>query len=457
MAWCVSPAFLLLTALGVHARNNGVGKLPVMGYDTYNAFNCDYDGRVATAQAKVMNETGLVALGYNTFILDDCYTLINRSASGELQQNLTRFPGGMRKWTESINQYGVSGSAYSSNGYMTCAGYPGAYGHEEQDLETWRSWGWNHMVKYDNCYIPYDNITMDNEYGRYKRMAEAIDNLAARHREKPFIYSLCQWGWENPYNWAPRISQAWRIDGDIKPFWSSIKTVINLQVASYLSTGFYQHGDMDMLEVGNSGQGSPVGDLTIAEQRSHFTAWALLKSHLLIGTDLRNATNDTIAILSNKELIDINQDPNEGAPLAPFRIGIQADYSTISYNETNPPPYWGGNSSYGAVFMIINYENTEQELGFNLTENWAIRAGRQYQVRDMWAHKNCGIAVRNWTLTVGPHDVAALLLTDAGPEPSQELADGEIAPPCAYPFLVHQCTAPNGSFIYNGSKLEYGF
>ena len=249
-------------------------------------------------------------------------------------------------------------------------------------------------MKYDNCYIPYDNITMENEYGRYKRMGDAIDNLAAKSSEKPFVYSLCQWGWENPMNWAPRVSQAWRIDNDIKPFWENIAAILNLQQYSYLSTNFYQHGDLDMLEVGNNGQGSPVGNLMLAEQRTHFTAWCVLKSHLLIGTDLRNATKETLAILGNKELIDINQDPDEGASLVPFRIGLQPDYSTITYNATYPPPYWAGNSSYGAVFMIINTMSYTQKMGFNLTENWAIRAGRQYNVRDMWKHADIGIAVR---------------------------------------------------------------
>lgn len=140
----MSLLLLLCAASLAVARNNGVGKVPVMGYDagessllerlivyqilqTYNAFNCDYDGATTKAQAKVMNESGLVALGYNTFILDDCYTEINRSSTGELVQNLTRFPVGMKKWTQSINAYGVSGSAYSSNGYHTCAGYPGVW------------------------------------------------------------------------------------------------------------------------------------------------------------------------------------------------------------------------------------------------------------------------------------------------------------------------------------------
>lgn len=135
-------------------NNHGVGKTPVMGYDTYNAFACNYNGEIATAQAKAMNETGLVAVGYTTFILDDCYMQLERNATGYLQENLTQFPEGMVQWTKGINQYGISGSAYSSNGYKTCAGYPGGYGHEEKDLEVWRSWGWHHMLKYDNCYIP---------------------------------------------------------------------------------------------------------------------------------------------------------------------------------------------------------------------------------------------------------------------------------------------------------------
>ena len=280
---------------------------------------------------------------------------------------------------------------------------------------------------------------MENEYGRYLRMANAIDEVYAKYNETPPIYSLCQWGWENPMNWAPRIAQAWRIDADIKPWWSSIATILWLQSSSYLATNFYQHGDMDILEVGNSDQGNPVGNLTFAEEKTHFTAWALLKSHLLIGTDLSNATNQTVGILSNEELIQINQDPNEGAALAPFRIGIQDDKSIIDYSATNPPPYWAGNSSWGPVFMIINTANKTQTMAFNLTENWAIRAGHQYTVRDMWAHKDVGIAVRNWTVTLGAHDVAALLMKDAGPEL------GTLNLPCAPPFLLHQCASSNGS------------
>ena len=350
-----------------------------------------------------------------------------------------------------MNSFGISGSAYSSNGYKTCGGYPGSYGHEEQDVETWRSWGWDGMVKYDNCYIPYDNITMENQFGRFKRMQEAIDKVAEKHNEKPFIYSLCQWGWQEPHNWAPRISQGWRIDPDIKPFWDEIANILWLASTGSPHTNHYQHADLDMLEVGNNGQGVPIGKLTDHEQRAHFTAWAFLKSHLLIGTDLRNATDETLEILLNKDVIAINQDPNEGAPVVPFRIGKQPDHSTIAYNATSPPPYWAGNSSYGPVFMVINTADEKQEMSFNLTENWAVRAGREYAVYDMWKHENVGIATREWSVNLEPHDVAALLLKDIGPEPL------DTSPPCAPPYSLFQCTAPNGTWIYNGSLVQWGF
>jgi len=148
---------------------------------------------------------------------------------------------------------------------------------------------------------------------------------------------------------------------------------------------------MDIMEVGNTGQGSPPGNLTFEENKSHFTAWALMKSPLIIGTDLSNATNETLEILGNVDLIKINQDPNVGESISPFRWGINPDFVS---NPSFPAQYWSGNSSYGVVFMILNTQDTTEQMFFNLTESWAIRSGRQYSVYDMWQHKTTGIAVR---------------------------------------------------------------
>ncbi|KAK5111631.1 hypothetical protein LTR85_011809 [Meristemomyces frigidus] len=418
------------------ALNNGVGRLPAMGYDTFNAFSCDYNASSVLAQAEAMRTTGLVDAGYNILILDDCYALKNRSANGSMVADPSKFPDGMPAFSEQVNRLGISLAAYGDNGYETCAGYPGSYGMELQDLETWHSWGMSYL-KYDNCYIPADNITEQNEFGRYQRMSNAIAEFASQYGESPFVFSLCEWGWQQPWVWGKKIAQAWRIDGDIKPYWSSIAAIIDQVSFQYWASDFYGRNDMDIMEVGNTGQGTPPGNLTYEETKSHFTAWALMKSPLIIGTDLSNATNQTISILGNRDLIKINQDPNVGESISPFRWGVNQDYVS---NSSHPAEYWSGNSSYGVVFMILNSQDTNATMSFNLTESWAVRAGRQYSVYDMWKHRTTGIAVRNMTFSLPAHGVAALLLKDDGPEPAS-LDDS-----CAF---YYQCSWPNGTYISN--------
>jgi len=217
-----------------------------------------------------------------------------------------------------------------------------------------------------------------------------------------FEYSLCEWGLEQPWVWGRNVGQSWRIDNDIKPFWDSISLIITQASYNYWASNFYGHNDLDILEVGNNGKGIPPGNLTYEETKSHFTAWALLKSPLIIGTDLTTATNETISILGNRDIIKINQDPHVGESISPFRWGNNSyqvgnpNYPQVYWpsNPTMPAQYWSGNSSYGVVIMLLNVQDTPQEMSFALVESWALRAGRQYQVYDMWQHINLGVAVR---------------------------------------------------------------
>ncbi|KAF2648755.1 glycoside hydrolase family 27 protein [Lophiostoma macrostomum CBS 122681] len=404
----------------VVAISNGVGKLPKMGYNTFNAFGCNYNEENVSAIAQSMTEEGLVEAGYNSIIFDDCFTMKERSNIGELQEDYERFPSGMRNLTDRLKELGISASAYSDAGYKTCGGYPGSYGHEEQDLRTFRKWGFDYL-KYDNCYIPFDNITQENVYGRYARMANTIAAEAMETKNAPFWFSLCEWGWQQP--------------------WSALTAIIDNASFHYWATNFYGHNDMDILEVGNTGQGDPVGNLTIDEAKSYFTAWALLKSPLLISTNLVNASQEAREILKNHDLIKINQDPNVGESISPFRWGNnQPDYVS---NATHPAQFWSGNSSYGVVFMLLNTLDTQQDMFVNLTESWAIRAGRLYDVFDMWTHTRNGTVMRNMTVTLPPHGVAALLLNDAGPEPEPSMLG---LPYCG---VYYQCTWPNGSYYSN--------
>jgi len=127
-----------------------VQKLPAMGYDTYNAFAGDYDADLCVAQAQVMKKSGLVAAGYTQFILDDFYIERQRNATGHMVADPTKFPNGIPALSKSMNKLGIKLAAYGDRGYATCGGYPGSYGYEYQDLETWYSWGMTYL-KLDNC------------------------------------------------------------------------------------------------------------------------------------------------------------------------------------------------------------------------------------------------------------------------------------------------------------------
>jgi alpha-galactosidase len=339
----------------------------------------------------------------------------------------------MKQFTKSLKKLGFHAGIYSDAGYRTCAGYPGSFGNEAKDLETFAEWGFDYL-KYDNCYIPFDNVTQENVYGRYKRMADAIDTRAKKTKSQPVQLALCEWGWQQPWIWAGRLGQSWRISGDIRPWWSALASIINRASFIASETHFYAHNDLDILEVGNTNQGTPPGNLTYDEAKSHFTAWALLKSPLLISSDMESASKETLEILENKDILKINQDPNVGEAIAPFRWGSDPDV-VYTWDPDHPAAYWTGNSSYGVVFMVLNTQDAPQQMSFNLTESWAIRAGRVYSVYDMWSHKNTGTATRSISLTLPAHGVAALLLNDVGPEPAG------IEPYCAGWW---QCSYANG-------------
>ncbi|RDB30644.1 putative alpha-galactosidase B [Hypsizygus marmoreus] len=411
----VGAALCFLSLPCVQALNNGVARLPVLGYNTWNAYQCNIDEDLLLTTAKLMKSLGLQAAGYNYVNIDDCYSERNRSASGDIVEDKVRFKGGMKKLNAQIHALGFKTGIYSDAGWFTCAGYPGSYQNELRDAKTFQDWGFDYL-KYDNCAIPYDSITRQGIVGRYQRMYDALAQLASTSRKAPMVFSLCQWGWS-------------QTTGDIAPAWNSLADIINFNSFITQATDFYGRNDLDMLQLGNGG-------LTFEESKSHFTAWALMRSPLLIGTNLSTITPEILGILTNKEILAINQDDVVGKSISPFRWGTNPDWTS---NSTHPAQFWSGPSKYGTVFMLLNTHNEPSTLSFNLTESPWIRAGRQYYVRDLWAHTDNGTAVRNFTAQDVPsHGVVALLLKDAGDEP-----DG-LFPACS---VWWQCTDKNGTHV----------
>ncbi|UPX16376.1 Alpha-galactosidase [Ascochyta rabiei] len=197
-----------------------------MACSAFNAFGCNYNEEALLDMAHSMVDEGLVEAGYNSIIFDDCFTKKERGDDGKLLEDPERFPSGMRSLADKLKGLGISAAAYSDAGYKTCAGYPGSYGHEEEDLQTFSEWGFDYL-KYDNCYIPFDSEVQENVYDRYVRMAKAIASRAAKKDEEPFWFSIYEWGWQQPWIWGKRLGHSWRINGDIKPWWNSLAAIID--------------------------------------------------------------------------------------------------------------------------------------------------------------------------------------------------------------------------------------
>ncbi|KAJ7832047.1 glycoside hydrolase superfamily [Mycena olivaceomarginata] len=394
----------------VAALDNGVARLPEQ---------CNIDQDLMLTTAKLMKSLGLQEVGYHYVNIDDCYAEKNRTASGDIIPDKIRFPN-IKAMTDEIHAMGFD------SGWFTCAGYPGSFQNELRDAT-------HHYItdvflgRYDNCYIPYDDIIRQGIVGKYQRMADALATLAKTSGKPPFIFSLCEWGWVRATvrAWGKNFGHSWRVTGDIAPEWNSLAAIINFNSFITQGTDFSGHNDMDMLQLGNGG-------LTFEEAKSHFTAWALNKSPLLLSA----ITPDILGILKNTEILAINQDPVVGQSISPFRWGLNPDWTS---NSSFPAQYWSGPSQNGTVFMLLNTLNEPSTMFFNLTESPWIRAGRQYSVRDLWTHTNNGTAVRNFTAhNVPPHGVVALLLKDAGDEPSG------IFPACSVWF---QCADKNGTHV----------
>ncbi|KAJ7618125.1 glycoside hydrolase superfamily [Mycena polygramma] len=410
---------------------DNVGRLPFMGYNTWNAYHCDINETVISDSARLMVELGFKDSGYTYMNIDDCYAEKNRTdnGTGVIVESKDRFPSGMRNLTDYIHSLGMRAGIYSDSGWFTCQLFPGSYTNEEKDVRTFQG-DWNFdLLKYDNCAVPFDEVIKLGMVGKFSLMANAVVNVAKALGRTPMLFSLCQWGREQPWIWARDYGQTWRTTDDIGPQWNAISSIIN-QVSFYSwAADFYGHNDLDIMEVGNGG-------MTFEEEKSHFTAWAFLKSPLLIGTDLTQITNETIEILSNREIIAINQDPVYGKAVTPFRWGKNPDWTN---DPDFPAQYWSMQSENGTVVMALNVLNETADLFFTLAESPWLKAGRSYNVRDLWSHTDNGTVYRNITLSaVPPHGVVAMLLTDAGDEPAGT------QPPCS---IIEWCTDQNGTIV----------
>lgn len=289
---------------------------PPMGWNSWNTFAEKIDEKLVREMADVIVEKGLDKFGYNYVVIDDCWAEKTRDSSGRLVPDKNKFPSGMKALADYVHSKGLKFGMYSCAGVLTCGQYPASYDYEFIDAKTFAEWGVD-FLKYDFCYKP-EFIAGKS---LYRRMGLALANCG-----RDILFSACSWGAEKTHEWIRSTGAGmWRSTGDIFDNWNSVKNIIMQQVditceynnneGSMPFGGIGCFNDMDMLVVGMHGVGNVgLGGCTDEEYRTHFSAWAIFGSPLMIGCDIRKLDDEAYKILTNRDVLAINQDGRGAQP-----------------------------------------------------------------------------------------------------------------------------------------------
>ncbi|KAI9720298.1 MAG: hypothetical protein M1828_005761 [Chrysothrix sp. TS-e1954] len=373
-----AASWLLLVAWTVRAQSsntpvipgassyNGLNLVPQMGWDNWNAYSTRVSEDLLLSTAKSIVDFGLRDLGYNYVVLDDAWSS-GRNGSGYLVADETKFPHGIKYIADKLNDMGLKFGMYSSAGVFTCAKYPGSLGHETKDADFFATNDVSYL-KYDNCFNQGQSGTPQLSFNRYNVMSKALN---ATGRE--ILYSMCNWGDDNPFDWAYTIANSGRMSGDIydsfnRPdaacpcatnpcnwpgYHCSVMNIIEKMapIQSRTMSGYFN--DMDALEVGNAGMNDN-------EYVAHFTMWAILSSPLIMGTNVPNLSPSHYSILANPAVIAINQDPTATAAARIWKHSCTSNSSLVDEYGQCDTQLWVRtlNNSDVAVAMLNNANGT---------------------------------------------------------------------------------------------------
>jgi alpha-galactosidase len=271
-----------------------------MGWNSWNHFHRTIDDKIVRAQADAMVSSGMRDAGYIYVNIDDTWEG-ERDAQGNIQTN-SKFPD-MKALADYVHSKGLKLGIYSSPGAKTCAGYEGSLGHEQQDADTYAKWGIDYL-KYDLCGLRTVLKTAPTPEAANKMMVDAYIKMRdALHKTgRPIVYSLCQYGNDAVWRWGTEVGgNLWRTTGDINDHYDRMAEIGFSQAGLARFAGPGHWNDPDMLEVGNGGMNQE-------EYRQHMSLWAILAAPLLAGNDLTTMSPETVAMLTNREVIAIDQD-----------------------------------------------------------------------------------------------------------------------------------------------------
>ncbi|MEO7976812.1 glycoside hydrolase family 27 protein [Flavobacterium sp.] len=387
------------THMQAAGKFEGLAMTPPMGWNSWNTFATNIDEKLVKETADIMVSSGMAAAGYNYIVLDDGWMAKERDANGDLVPDLVKFPNGMKPVIDYVHSKGLKFGLYNCAGTQTCAGYPGTRGYEYQDARFYAKLGID-FLKYDWCNTK--GITAPEAYST---MSNALKTAG-----RPIVFSLCEWGDNKPWEWGKPVGNLWRISGDIYPCfdcefkhpenWSSwgFMKIADMRKDIRKYSGPDHWNDFDMMEVGN--------EMNNIEDKAHFSLWCMLASPLFSGNDYRKMSKETLAILTNKELIAVNQD----------KLGIQG----FKYFEDNGLEVWVkplADENWAVTFL--NRSDVAKKINFDWNKNtikdtdFGYEADfnkKTFKIKDLWKNKEAGNTKKNFISEIASHDVITLKL-----------------------------------------------
>jgi alpha-galactosidase len=386
-------ALVLHVILGgtASALDDGLARTPPMGWNSWNALRLDINEDLVKEVADVLADGGLKDAGYEYLVIDDGWQ-VARDDEGNIVVDPKKFPSGIKALADSVHSRGLKFGLYSDAGAKTCGGFPGSLGHEYQDARTYAAWGVDYL-KYDWCHS--GNQSAPDSY--------ALMRDALKQAGRPIVLSICEWGTSKPWLWARDVGHLWRTTFDIRPCWDcgqqahskgvlienfiGFTKILDQQVdlESYAGPGHWN--DPDMLEVGN-------GELTHEENRAHFSLWCILAAPLMLGNDIRDMAPEVHAILTNAEVIAVNQDP----------LGRQGR----KVRDDGDLEVWSKELADGSrAVVLFNRAEDEADIAFSWPEI-GLPEYLSLRVRDLWQHEDKGTFDGSYSAPVPSHGVVML-------------------------------------------------
>lgn len=349
---------------------------PPMGWNSWNTFFKHPNEELVCQIADAFVQEGLLEAGYRYLIIDDGWSMRERDKNGLLVPDPQAFPNGLKPVIDYVHAKGLKFGLYSCCGALTCARYPGSLEHEFSDAAQFAAWGVDYL-KYDNCLRP---ASIPSSI-LYRRMAAALRNCG-----RDIVFAACQWGTEDVQQWI-RSSGAntFRSTIDIQDCWNSIESIALSQLDKQPFGGMSCFNDMDMLVVGMYGKGmnpeACMGGCSDTEYQTHFALWAMMNSPLIIGCDIRSMNSQTKEILTNPDLIAINQDAECRAPYCVKCYGNPDTFVLVR-------PLCGGDYAIG----FFNFSDIASDVSLTLWDiGLSAASGHGVDVFDCITHQHLGI------------------------------------------------------------------